>query len=299
VKFVKTSSLSDVNISFFHEVRFAMKMMILAMLAVAFTVPVFAQDADGCKDYPLFNRMPHTTLVECSAKFNQLEFYAAPENYVTKEGMLTTLVYDWSDGTDNFNAAPSFLQIVKNYENSIAKQGCKRTYFSADDMATLYLKTKGKEMWFVFTDASHLGKDKGSFQLGILEIEEMKQEILASDILQEINKNGHIALYINFETGKSAIKAESQNIVDQIVTMLKENESLQVSIEGHTDNVGQAVANQKLSEDRANSVMNAIVKGGIDKTRLAAKGWGQTTPIADNKTEENRALNRRVEIVKK
>jgi outer membrane protein OmpA-like peptidoglycan-associated protein len=166
-------------------------------------------------------------------------------------------------------------------------------------MATLYLKTKGKEMWFVFTDASHLGKDKGSFQLGILEIEEMKQEILASDILQEINKNGHIALYINFETGKSAIKAESQNIVDQIVTMLKENESLQVSIEGHTDNVGQAVANQKLSEDRANSVMNAIVKGGIDKTRLAAKGWGQTTPIADNKTEENRALNRRVEIVKK
>jgi outer membrane protein OmpA-like peptidoglycan-associated protein len=276
-----------------------MKKTILALLLIVFAVPAFAQDADGCKDYPLFNRMPHTTLVECSSKFNQLEFYAAPENYVTKEGTLTTLVYDWSDGTDNANAAPSFLQIVKNYENSIAKQGCKRTYFSADDLATLYLKTKGKEMWFVFTDASHLGKDKGSFQLVILEIEEMKQEILASDILDELNKNGHIALYINFETGKSAIKTESQKIVDQIVAMLKDNGSLQVSIEGHTDNVGMANANQKLSEDRANSVMNAIIQGGVDRTRLVAKGWGQTKPITDNKTEENRALNRRVEIVKK
>jgi OmpA-OmpF porin, OOP family len=276
-----------------------MKKTILVLLSIVFAVPVFAQDADGCKDYPLFNRMPHTTLVECTSKFDQLEFYAAPENFVTKEGMLTTLVYDWSDGADNSNAAPSFLQIVKNYENSITKQGCKRTYFSADDMATLYLKTKGKEMWFVFTDANRLGKEKGSFQLGILEIEEMKQEILASDILEELNKNGRIALYINFETGKSAIKTESQKIVDQIVSMLKDNASLQVSIEGHTDNVGMANANLKLSEDRANSVMNAIVKGGVDKTRLVAKGLGQTAPIADNKTEENRALNRRVEIVKK
>ena len=237
-----------------------MKRNLFALLAVVFTIRVFAQDADGCKDYPLFNRMPHTTLVECSSKFNQLEFYVTADNYTTKEGMLTTLVYEWSDGSDNYNGAPSFLQIVKNYENSIAPKGCKRTYFSNDDMATLFLKTNGRELWFVFTDAGHLGKDRGSFQLGILEIEEMKQEIMASDILAQLNKNGRIALYINFETGKSAIKSESQKIVDQIVSMLKENGSLKVSIEGHTDNIGKADANQKLSDDRANAVLNAIVR---------------------------------------
>ena len=62
--------------------------------------------------------------------------------------------------------------------------------------------------------------------------------------------------------------------IDKKCKVLKDNGSLQVSIEGHTDNVGMATANQKLSEDRANSVMNAIVKGGVDKTRLVAKEWG-------------------------
>jgi outer membrane protein OmpA-like peptidoglycan-associated protein len=72
-----------------------------------------------------------------------------------------------------------------------------------------------------------------------------------------------------------------------------------VSIEGHTDNVGTASSNKTLSENRAKSVLDAIVARGIEKSRLSAKGWGQEKPIGDNKTEEGRAKNRRVEIVKK
>jgi len=276
-----------------------MKNLLTSLLAFALMSPLVAQDADGCKDFPLFNRMPKTTLVECSSDFNQFEFYESEGNYVTKEGTLTKLVYEWSDGSDTYTAAPSFLQIVKNYENAIAKQGAKRTYFSADDRATVFLKTPAKEMWFEFSDACHIGKDKGSFQLAILEIEAMKQEITASAILDELNAQGHIALYINFETGKSAIQTESQKIVEEIIAMLRDNTSLQVSIEGHTDIVGNPDANKKLSIDRANSVMAALIIGGIDKTRLSAQGWGATKPLADNATEENRALNRRVEIVKK
>lgn len=116
---------------------------------------------------------------------------------------------------------------------------------------------------------------------------------------EELNKTGFVALYINFETGKADIKPESQKIVDQVAEMLKADDSLNVSIEGHTDNVGTAAFNKTLSANRAKSVMNAIVAGGIEKSRLSAKGWGQEKPVGDNKTEEGRARNRRVEIVKK
>ncbi|MCW5897197.1 MAG: OmpA family protein [Bacteroidetes bacterium] len=115
----------------------------------------------------------------------------------------------------------------------------------------------------------------------------------------EMEKTGFITLQINFETAKADIKPESQYIIDQVVELLNEDESLNVSIEGHTDNVGSAASNKTLSENRAKSVMNAIIAKGIDKSRLSSKGWGQEKPIADNKTEDGRAKNRRVEIVKK
>jgi outer membrane protein OmpA-like peptidoglycan-associated protein len=100
-----------------------------------------------------------------------------------------------------------------------------------------------------------------------------------------LNKDGYIALYINFETGKADIKPESHKIIEQIVQMMKDNPTLNISIEGHTDNVGTPQSNQTLSENRAKAVMNAIIAKGIDKSRLSSKGWGQTKPIADIKTE--------------
>ncbi|MCW3111024.1 MAG: OmpA/MotB domain protein, partial [Segetibacter sp.] len=83
-----------------------------------------------------------------------------------------------------------------------------------------------------------------------------------------------------------------------IATMLKDNVALKVSIEGHTDNTGVPATNKVLSENRAKAVMNAISAKGIAANRLSSKGWGQEKPVADNKTEEGRAKNRRVEIVK-
>jgi outer membrane protein OmpA-like peptidoglycan-associated protein len=117
--------------------------------------------------------------------------------------------------------------------------------------------------------------------------------------VEELNKSGFVTLYINFETGKADIDPESQSIIDQVADMLKANDSLNVSIEGHTDNVGSASLNKTLSESRAKSVLDAIVARGVAKSRLSTKGWGDEKPIASNKTEEGRAKNRRVEIVKK
>jgi outer membrane protein OmpA-like peptidoglycan-associated protein len=118
-------------------------------------------------------------------------------------------------------------------------------------------------------------------------------------MLAALDKQGFIALDIHFDTAKAVIKPESQPTVDQIVALLKSNPKLKISVEGHTDNVGTLQSNQVLSEARAAAVVEAIVKQGVDRARLASAGFGQSTPVADNRTEEGRAKNRRVELVRK
>ncbi len=84
----------------------------------------------------------------------------------------------------------------------------------------------------------------------------------------------------------------------EISNALKKDNTLKISIEGHTDNSGDAKHNKKLSNDRANAVMQKLIALGIDKTRLSAIGYGAEKPLVANDTEENKAKNRRVELVK-
>ena len=266
-----------------------------SLLAVILSVPTFAQeDVPGCKDSPLFSRMPNTIIVECTSNFDEMEIPMSADKTDKKEGTKTSITYNY---TQDEATAPSFFQIVKNYENAILKTGGKRIYYNKEaGVATLFTHSAGKDIWVVLNDGA--GAKTGNFWLYILEIEGMKQDIAAGEMLEAINKTGSVALYINFETGKSTIKPESEKIVDAIAEMLKANPALKISIEGHTDNVGTAPANLTLSENRAKAVLNALVPKGIDKSRLSSKGWGQAKPIGDNKTDDGKAKNRRVEIVK-
>ena len=273
-----------------------MKISICAlMLTFIMSVSAFAQeDVPGCKDSPMFTRMPNMLISQCSSNFDEMEIPMSAEITQKKEGTKTFIQYDYALEEAS---APSFFQIVKNFENAILKTRGKRVYYSKESgVATFFTQSAGKDVWVVLNDGA--GAKLGNFELSILEIEGMKQDVAAGEMLEALNKTGSIALYINFETGKSIIKPESQTIIDQIVQLLTENTALKISIEGHTDNVGTAPANQILSENRAKAVMNAIVAKGLNKSRFVAKGWGQTKPISENTTEEGKAKNRMVEIVK-
>ena len=99
-----------------------------------------------------------------------------------------------------------------------------------------------------------------------------------------------------FDFDKSNIKSEAGAILDRLVAFMNENKDKRVALSGHTDSIGTPAYNQKLSERRVNSVKDYVVKKGVNSGRISGQGFGESKPIADNKTKEGRAKNRRVEI---
>jgi OOP family OmpA-OmpF porin len=102
---------------------------------------------------------------------------------------------------------------------------------------------------------------------------------------------------LTFDTGKDTLEASSQEQLNNVVAILKAYPNAHVKIGGYTDNTGKAAANLKLSDDRAKNVMAALVAGGIDPSRLEAKGYGEEHPVASNATEDGRAQNRRISLL--
>jgi outer membrane protein OmpA-like peptidoglycan-associated protein len=270
-----------------------MKKLIISFAVMLISITtIFAQDVEGCKEHPFFSRMPNFYISDCSQKFDKLDYYDANGEIASKEGELTIINYTFPE--DESLKVPSQLQIIKNYENAIIKLGGKKIYEDKQNL-TCSLKKNSKEyiICIEMTNGNIIHK------LYVLEVALMVQEITANEMLDALNKDGYISLNILFETGKSAIQQESLPIVDQIYELMKSNSALKVSVEGHTDNVGDAASNKKLSNDRVKAIMDALISKGIDKTRLSSIGWGQEKPVADNRTDEGRTKNRRVEIVKK
>ena len=101
---------------------------------------------------------------------------------------------------------------------------------------------------------------------------------------------------IFFDFDKATLRPESTNELQRLVKLMKDNSSLKIEISGHTDSKGPKDYNLGLSENRAKSVVDYLVKEGIKVSRLSFKGYGETQPVATNDTEEGRQLNRRTEI---
>ncbi|MBS1737296.1 MAG: OmpA family protein [Bacteroidetes bacterium] len=120
----------------------------------------------------------------------------------------------------------------------------------------------------------------------------------ADEIKNDLVEKGKAILHINFDTDKATLKPDGKEAVKEIVKVLSENKELHIAINGYTDNSGSVAYNQKLSEERASTVKNEIIKSGISPDRLTSQGYGQDHPISDNTSEEGKAKNRRVELVK-
>jgi OOP family OmpA-OmpF porin len=273
---------------------------VLILVSPLLKVQVQAQESEY-KDTPWFSGMPNFYIYAAEdVEFGSYNFFNG-KNCTTVEGKKLKRTYSLKEDAQK----SSVIQIIRNYSNAIKSMGGTVIYEGMPqnaecaenngiNMVVGKAVKDGNELW---VEAVTLGGD--DFYLTIVLKELMKQDVTASNMFEALNRDGHIALYINFDTGKSVVKPESQSIIEQIVQMMKSNPDLKVGVEGHTDNVGTPASNKTLSEARAKSVVSAIVSQGIAAERLSPAGYGQDKPIADNNTEEGRAKNRRVELVKK
>lgn len=283
----------------------SIRIFCITYLLIVFGLFPLAGGQSEFKDMPYFSGMPNYEIWGAEDKEFDEYTFCDGKKPLTVEGKLWKREY----GLKGEGKEASGLQIIRNYSNAIKNMGgtiliegtrkaieavCKEGEGYARQVNGRVTKG-GKELWVEVGYHEY----NGTYVITVLEKEAMKQDVTASAMLDALNRDGHVALYINFDTGKSVIKPESQPIIEQIVQMMKANPELKISVEGHTDTVGNPKANKTLSDDRAKAVVSAIVAQGIDAKRLSALGHGQDKPIADNKTEEGRAKNRRVELVKK
>jgi len=141
---------------------------------------------------------------------------------------------------------------------------------------------------------------KDSTSYNFLEIPALKgnayyKEPFVVDI-QHLPAKSFILDDCNFETGKANLMESSYAVLDELVAYLNRKDDEKIELGGHTDNVGTAASNMKLSQDRANTVRAYLLTKGIDPARVTAKGYGMSKPIASNATAAGKAQNRRTEV---
>jgi len=276
-----------------HLVRITLVSAAFLLMTVASAVG--QADMAGCKDHPLFpSRMPGYRIEACKVEdFGVYEFSSMKGAKTPVEGKFTFLTYSFT-GKDADE--PSGLAVVRNYENALKKVG--GTILQSDPQRWVNGKIvkDGQEIW------AEIHKGNGKIWLRIVEKQAMEQHIVAdaAAFRNDIRSTGHAAVYgIYFDTGKAVIKPESAPAMGEIGKLLKADPQLKVFVVGHTDNAGAVEGNVKLSDARAQAVMQALIRDqGIAPARLRASGCGQYAPVASNDSEEGRAKNRRVELVK-
>lgn len=252
----------------------------------------------------------------------KLEVFTGKDFYPV-EGKVFVKTYDMHDPNAAGKSVWDEYKFVKSFSQHFESLGAKKIYegkipaeaqealnkaHNSDDYfynfstpqqenTVVYaLRQNGKTIFFIITSNSAYGS------INVAESGEFVQTIgiLKADAIQkDLAEKGKSVLHINFDTDKSTLKPDGSEAVAEIAKALGADKTLKLQINGYTDNSGDAAHNLQLSKDRANAVLAALVQAGIDKSRLSADGFGANNPLAANDSEQGKAQNRRVELVKK
>lgn len=235
---------------------------------------------------PFEGKLYKTNVVaENGEEFSKRYFEKSLEDYLT--GIGAVKVYDGEITTEEY----------QRYNKQDPNKGGEGDMgYSGEQIKLFVLRTQDKGNIYIQFSANN-----ASGKLNILQEEAMTQtitKVTSEEIANDLLAKGKSILHINFDTDKATLKSDGSEVVQEIVKVLTKNHELRIAINGYTDNSGAKDHNLTLSENRALTVKNEIVKSGIAADRLTSKGFGQESPIASNDTEDGKAQNRRVELIK-
>ena len=254
-------------------------------------------DAEGCKDSKVISRMRACRISECGVtEFGEAEIPMGMKGGETAaktlEGAIETLAFECASGI-------TALQVVRNVEGALRQAGFNIVFAGRNEHEQQVVTAQKGPQWV--TAFSYFNGSAAEYRVTTLKVAAMAQEMTANaeSMAAEINKSGRVAVYgINFVTAKATVKSESEPVLAEIAKLMQNNPEWKFRLEGHTDNVGAKASNLALSRQRAAAVAAWLAGQGVDKSRLSAEGFGDSKPVSDNTTDEGRAKNRRVELVK-
>jgi len=314
--------------------NFIRRMSLVWVTIALAAVSAGAQDARGSKDHPMITRYPGSYIRDYVQKpYDEftLPLGRADEGKFTKsqhlEGKTTRIRYDCPPGR-------SVLEVFRNYEGALKKAGFVTLFTCGPEQCgagggTMYAGV-GELPWtpdhgirylsaklarpegevyvsLLVDDEGFMKGPDGNYgpaaQLYVIEMKPMEAGLItvdAASLANDINRTGHASVYgIYFDTGKADVKPESDATLKEIAKLLHGNPGLKLYVVGHTDNQGTLDLNMDLSRRRAQAVLTALTtKHGVPTGSLRAYGSGPYAPVASNDSEDGRAKNRRVELVK-
>jgi outer membrane protein OmpA-like peptidoglycan-associated protein len=308
-----------------------MRNLFIGLSILIFSSGAFAAEGDVARgaDHALTGRFEGSVISYYKAvDFDGYRFLTGPvqgrgsdEASRRVEGAMVRIAYVFPAGTTP-------LQVVRNFEQRLEENGLEIDYscgaeecglndfvsatevlpiphMNVDPWNFTYLAAHGTVQGaniYVTVLASFGGDGKTRGQVIVVEEEAMAYEMIDAEALAKgLDTDGHIAIYnIYFDTNEARLKAESAGALGEVAKLMSLNPELELIVVGHTDNVGTLSYNEDLSKRRAAVVVSELTSAyGISRSRLTPAGVGMYAPVASNQDEAGRALNRRVELVRR
>lgn len=275
-------------------------------LSSTLTVLLVSVSAFGAlKEHPVIRPYPGAVLLKDSSEYQEYSTCEMPcldngKNQVRKSvgGEYWQLYYETQDAGGARNEEVSVVDFLENYKAAALEKGGKVQFEDAHNgFLTFTLPREDGGTTWCYVEAS-----PGLYGLWIVDEKafEKKLTFSAEEMKKALDAQGHVAVYgILFDTDKAFLKPESVVTLQEIVRLMLQNPTLSVEVQGHTDDQGADEHNMTLSDNRAKTVCQYLALFGIAADRMTPRGYGETTPVAPNDTEDGRARNRRVELVRR
>ncbi|MBN1551073.1 OmpA family protein [bacterium] len=275
-----------------------------ALLAVVFCF-CFCILAAGIPEHPLIRPFPGSVLAENMSKHINFDAYdfriknpeTGKNEKKTVKGEYWRLLYEVRHEDGSRNTDISKVEFAENFRAAAEDLGGQVIFEDQAYLTFTIPRDDGGVTYCEYTGNASLGQQ----YLTIVDEKPFKRSLVfgPAEMKTALDKDGHVLLYeILFDLDKAYLQKKSLKQLEHIITLLKENPDLKLEVQGHTDDQGSDEYNRDLSQRRAETVRNFLLLFGVPEQSLVAKGYGESAPVAPNDTEENRAKNRRVELVK-